>query len=235
MPLMGHLDELRSRLIKCLIVVAVCFMGSFFVSRHLLSWLQKPLDTGLIFLSPTEAFWANLKVALLGAIFIALPFLLYQAWAFIAPGLFRKEKKNGLIFLTFSIFFFILGVSFCWFVVLPFGLKFLMSFGSKAGIQPMISIGLYIDFVFKLLIAFGAIFQLPLIITLLSMLGLLTPQFLAQNRRYAILFAFITAAILTPTPDIFNQVLMAGPIILLYELGILSARLFSKKKAQTNT
>ena len=232
---MGHLEELRSRLIKCLVAVGVCFTASFFVSRHLLSWLQKPLKTDLIFLSPTEAFWANLKVALLGAIFIALPFLLYHAWAFIAPGLFRKEKKNGLIFLILSIFFFILGVSFCWFVVLPFGLNFLINFGSNAGIQPMISVGLYIDFVFKFLIAFGAIFQLPLIITLLSRLGLLTPQFLAKNRRYAVLFAFITAAILTPTPDIFNQVLMAGPIILLYELGILTARIFSKKKDQTNT
>ncbi len=118
-------------------------------------------------------------------------------------------------------------------MVLPFALNFLIAFGHKAGIQPTLSIGLYIDFVVKFLLAFAVIFQLPLVITLLSMLGILNPKTLAKQRRYAILLAFICAAILTPTPDIFNQVLMAGPIILLYELGILSARLFSKKKLRS--
>jgi sec-independent protein translocase protein TatC len=233
LPLVGHLEELRNRLIKSLGALLICFTAAFFVSDYLLSWIKRPLKTDLVFLSPAEAFWANLKVALLGGLFISFPFLLYQAWAFIAPGLFKKEKKYGLFFLFFSVIFFILGLLFCWGIVLPFGLNFLISFGEKAGIQPTLSVGLYIDFVIKFLLAFAVIFQLPLVITLLSMMGVVAPQTLSHHRRYAILFAFIFAAILTPTPDIFNQVLMAGPIIVLFELGILSARLFSRKESKT--
>lgn len=235
MPLIGHLEELRSRLIKSLGVVLICFTAAFFVSNHLLSWIKRPLQAEWVFLSPAEAFWANLKVALLGGLFISFPFLLYQAWAFIGPGLFKKEKKYGFLFLFFSVILFILGLLFCWWVVLPFALNFLISFGEKAGIRPTLAVGLYIDFVIKFLLAFAVIFQLPLVITLLSMMGVVTPKTLSRHRRYAILFAFIFAAILTPTPDIFNQVLMAGPILLLYELGILSARLFSKKPIKGKT
>jgi sec-independent protein translocase protein TatC len=229
MPWVGHLEELRNRLLKCLASVGLCFAVAFFFSDHLFSWLKQPLRAELVFLSPAEAFWAHLKVSLFGGFLLSLPVLFYQVWSFVVPGLFRHERKYGLIFILFSALFFLLGLTFCSLVVLPFALHFLITFGSNAGIKPTISVGLYVDFVLKLLLAFGLIFQLPLVITLLSRLGLLTSEFLSRHRRYAVLLAFIAAAILTPTPDVFNQTLMAGPIILLYELGILSARLFAKR------
>jgi sec-independent protein translocase protein TatC len=127
--------------------------------------------------------------------------------------------------------FFLLGASFAQFVVIPFAMRFLVSFPGP-DLAPMISIGSYVDFVLKFTLAFGAVFELPVIITLASRMGLITPQFLAKNRKYAILVNFIIAAVLTPTPDVFNQTLMAGPLIVLYELGIISARLFGRPRSR---
>ena len=232
MPWVGHLEELRNRLIKCMVSVGLCFAVAFYFSDRLFSWFKQPLHAELVFLSPAEAFWTQLKVSLFGGFLLSLPFLFYQVWSFVSPGLFRHERRYGIIFIFSSALFFFLGLTFCSLVVLPFALDFLITFGSNAGIKPTISVGMYVDFVLKFLLAFGLIFELPLVITLLSRLGLLTPEFLSRHRRYAILLAFIAAAILTPTPDVFNQTLMAVPMILLYELGILSARMFAKREPQ---
>ncbi len=176
----------------------------------------------------TEAFWANLKVALVAGCFLVLPILLYEVWAFVAPGLLPHERKFALPFVVVSTVCFAIGAAFALTVIIPFAVRFMA--GYKTGnLLVQWTLNRYVDFVLKFTIAFGLVFELPLGITLASRLGLVTPQFLAKNRKYAILLAFVAAAILTPTPDAFNQTLMAGPLIVLYEAGIVAARLFGRR------
>lgn len=227
MPVTSHLSELRDRLIYSLIAVSIGFALTFSYSQSIINWLRRPLNSDLVFLSPAEAFWTNLKVSFFAGLFITIPFVLYQVWRFIAPGLLPKEKQYALPFVVLSTVFFFLGLSFCYFIVLPFAIGFLLTYKTE-GLKAMISVGMYVDFIIKFLLAFGLIFELPLAITLLARIGLLTPQFLTTNRKYAVLGCFIVSAILTPTPDIFNQSLMAIPMIVLYEIGVLGARLFGK-------
>lgn len=178
----------------------------------------------------TEAFWVNMKVAFVAGAFLVLPVLLYEAWAFVAPGLLPHERKFALPFVVISTVCFAVGASFALLVIVPFAVNFMA--GYKTGnLLVQWTLNRYVDFVLKFTIAFGLVFELPLGITLASRIGLVTPQFLARNRKYAILIAFIAAAILTPTPDAFNQCLMAGPLILLYEAGILAARVFGRRSA----
>jgi sec-independent protein translocase protein TatC len=156
--------------------------------------------------------------------------VLYQTWRFIAPGLYRSERRYGAVFVLASYVFFFLGLAFCGLVALPFALKFLIGFGLERGLKPMISAGMYVDFTLKFYLAFGLIFEVPLAVTLGSRMGLVTPAFLTRNRRYALLVNAIVAAVLTPTSDLFNMALMLVPLILLYEVGILGARLFGRRK-----
>lgn len=231
LPFLVHLEELRKRIVIMLIAVGVGFGLTFSFSEKILLWLARPLKAKLVFLSPTEVFWVNLKIAFFAGLVLVIPVVLYQVWAFISPGLFEKEKKYALPFVILSTSFFAMGVLFCLFVVLPFAMRFLMTYKTQH-LVAVISVGNYVDFVIKFLLAFGLIFELPLAITILAKMGVVTPKFLARNRKYAILINFIIAAILTPTPDIFNQLLMAGPLCLLYEFGIISARIFTKKKKE---
>jgi sec-independent protein translocase protein TatC len=150
-------------------------------------------------------------------------------WAFIAPGLHEHERKYAAPFVIIGSLLFVAGGAFSLLIIVPNATKFLLSF-ARPGLQPMISIGSYVDFLVKFTLAFGAVFEVPLAITLVARMGLVTPQTLGRNRKYAVLGAFIAAAILTPTPDALNQSLMAGPIILLYEIGIVSARIFGRKR-----
>ena len=232
MPFLEHLGELRVRIVRSLIGLLVGVVISFPASPYIVDWLSRPIQqTGntLVFLAVTEAFWVQMKVALFVGLFIAAPVILWQVWAFVAPGLYGHEKKYAAPFVIIGSLLFIGGGAFSLLVVTPNAVKFLLSYG-RPGLQPMISIGSYIDFLLKFTLAFGAVFEVPLAITLVSRMGLVTPKQLAKNRKYAILGAFVAAAILTPTPDIVNQSLMAGPIILLYEVGIVSARLFGKPR-----
>jgi sec-independent protein translocase protein TatC len=161
-------------------------------------------------------------------LFLAAPVILWQIWAFVAPGLHQHEKKYATPFVLIGSLLFIGGGVFSLKVVTPYAISFLLSY-SRPGLQPMISIGSYVDFLLKFTVAFGLVFELPLAITLLARMGVVTPAMLAKNRKYAILGAFIAAAILTPTPDAFNQTLMAGPLIILYEVGIICARIFGRR------
>jgi sec-independent protein translocase protein TatC len=154
---------------------------------------------------------------------------LYQIWRFVSPGLLAHERRLAAPFVLLGCLFFVLGLAFCYFVVAPFALNFLVGFGLQQGLKPVFSIGLYIDFLLKFLLAFGLVFELPLAITVLAKLGLVTPQFLSRQRRYAILVNAILAAILTPTTDVFNMMLMMVPLLVFYELGIWGARLFGRK------
>lgn len=230
MPMSGHMQEVRSRLIKSVLVLIIASGTAFYFSETLIIWIKRPISVDLVFISPAEAFWADLKISLFFGFLIAFPIILYEVWLFIAPGLLQNERGVLWAFFGFGVFFFFSGISFSYFVALPFAIKFLINYGQNAGIKPMLSVSNYIDFNLKILLAFGFIFELPLVMVLLSKVGLLTPDFLTKNRKFAILGAFIVAAIVTPTPDMFNQTLMAVPLILLYEVGIWAIRIFGRNK-----
>jgi len=229
MPFLAHLGELRRRIIVALIAVGVGFIVAFNVSERIISWLARPLPVKLAFLEPTEPFWVNMKVALVAGAFLVLPVILYEVWAFIAPGLLPHERKFALPFVILSTLFFAVGATFALTVIVPFSVRFLVGYKTE-NLVATISVNRYVDFVLKFTIAFGLVFELPLAITLGARLGLVTPEFLSRNRKYAILLSFVAAAILTPTPDAFNQLLMAGPLVLLYEVGIVAARIFGRRR-----
>jgi sec-independent protein translocase protein TatC len=225
-----HLAELRKRILWSVVAVGLGFLLTFHFSDRIIKFLARPLPVKLAFMTPTEAFWVNMKVAMIAGLFLALPVVLYQVWAFVSPGLYKHERRYALPFVIIGTIFFAMGVAFAVLVVIPFALKFLLTYKTE-DLTPVLSINSYVDFVLKFTLAFGVVFELPLAITLASRMGVVTPQFLAKNRKYAILINFIIAAILTPTPDIFNQTLMAGPLIVLYEIGIIAARIFGKRKS----
>jgi len=230
MPLLDHLVELRKRLIISAVGVLVAAVGAFSFSDEILAWLVSSLGQELVFLSPTEAFWVSLKISLVAGLLISLPLVLYHAWRFIAPGLYRSERRYAAGFVIASCALFAAGLAFCAFVALPFALKFLIAFGVERGIKPMISAQMYVDFALKFYLAFGLIFEVPLGVTLASRMGLVTPSMLARNRRYAFLVNAIVAAVLTPTSDLFNMAIMLVPLTVLYEIGILGARWFGRRR-----
>ncbi len=247
MPFLAHLEELRKRLIISFSAIGVAFVLAFNIREYCLRLLQWPLTTDIVVgrkfpfvvfqekppiakltaLGPAETLWTHFKVAFIVGAMLALPVVLYQLWKFIEPGLLPKEKRFALPFVILSTVSFFVGVAFCFFIVLPMAMQFLLTFDPS--IQQMPRFGEYVDFTLKFLLAFGAIFELPLGITIAARLGMVTPQFLARNRKYAILVNFIVAAILTPTTDVFNQALMAQPMGVLYEVGILAARIVVRR------
>jgi sec-independent protein translocase protein TatC len=231
MPFLEHLGELRTRIVRALAALLVGTVIALPFSEKIVDFLARPitkLGYKLVFTAPAEAFWVQMKVGLIVGLFIAAPGILYQVWAFIAPGLHEHEKKYAGPFVVIGSLLFILGGAFSLFVVTPYAIAFLLSY-ARESLTPMITLENHIDFLLKFTLAFGAVFELPLAITLLARMGLVTAKQLSKNRKYAILGAFIAGAILTPTPDAFNQMLMAGPLIILYEVGIVSARIFGRR------
>jgi len=248
MPVMEHLFEFQARLTKIVVVVALFFIGTFFYADVLVQWLRVPLQNmfvpgtlewiptdlpkiPFVFLSPAEALWQNLKVAALFALVLATPYLLWEIWGFILPGLHAQERKFVAPFVVTSTIAFYLGLAFCFFFVLPFALNFLISYGVQSGFIPTLSIASYVGFALWFLVVFGLTFEVPLALTLLAKLGWVDAPFLKKYRKWAFLGAFLFAAILTPTPDPFNQCLMALPMYFFYEVGIISAGIFNKKPA----
>ena len=233
LPFTGHLDELRKRLISCFIAVGIGFVLSYAFKEYLFEILTLPLISvmppggKLIFTGLPEAFFTYLKVALLSGLMLSAPIILYQFWVFVAPGLYDKERRLLFPIVILSTFFFLGGALFGYFIVFPWGFKFFLGFASET-IQPLPSMKEYLSFSAKLLLAFGLVFEMPLVITFLAKLGLVSVDFLRKNRKYALLLFFVGAAILTP-PDVVTQVMMAGPLMLLYEISILGARIFQKK------
>jgi sec-independent protein translocase protein TatC len=233
MPFLEHLGELRVRIMRALVSLLVGTLVALPFSQYLIDWLARPitkLGYDLVFTAPAEAFWVQMKVGIIAGLFVAAPAILWQVWGFVAPGLHTHEKKYAVPFVLIGSLLFIIGGAFSLFVVTPYALTFLLGY-ARPGLKPMITIENHIDFLLKFTLAFGAVFELPLIITLAARMGLVTAKVLAKNRKYAILGAFIIGAVLTPTPDAFNQTLMAGPLILLYEVGIICARIFGRKPA----
>lgn len=227
LPFTVHLEELRWRMIYCAVTVGVTFIVLYTMSEFLFQIVRKPIGVDLVFLAPTEAFFVYLKISFYFAIIVSMPMLLYQVWEFTAPGLLEAERKYTGFFVVFGTIFFAMGASFCYFLVLPYGLEFLLGYGGE-GLTPMISVGAYISFIFKLTIAFGVIFEMPIVIILLTMMGLVNPATLGEKRGYIIVGSFVVASILTP-PDVFTQVIMAFPIIVLFEGSLIVSRFFVPK------
>ncbi|MBW1779121.1 MAG: twin-arginine translocase subunit TatC [Deltaproteobacteria bacterium] len=235
-PFLGHLEELRRRLVACAIAVGVGFVASYAFSERLFRLLVMPLKAvmpegdRLIFTNLPEMFFTYLKVAFLSGILLMAPFIFYQLWMFIAPGLYRHEKKYVIPFVVASTILFVGGSLFGYFVVFPFGFKFFIGFSNEL-VKALPSVKQYFSFAIKLLFAFGIVFELPVVIFFLTKMGIVTPELLRKKRKYAILLTFVLAAILTP-PDVITQCMMAGPLILLYEIGILVSLMARKKKEE---
>ena len=237
-PFTAHLEELRKRLIVCFIAVGIGFVLSYGFKEKLFDVLTKPLisvmEAGdkIIFTGLPEAFFTYLKVAFLSGIILAAPVIFYQFWVFVAPGLYQSERRLLVPIVILSTVFFIGGALFGYFIVFPWGFKFFLGFASET-IKPLPSMREYLSFSAKLLLAFGLVFELPLVITFLARMGLVSIDFLKKNRKYALLLFFVGAAILTP-PDVVTQIMMALPLMVLYEISIIGARIFGKKKIEAD-
>jgi len=248
LPLTEHLGELRKRILISFVSLLAVFVIVFNFSENIFEILQLPLKLELrldltkpylhikekipppfLMSAIAEVFWMHIKISFIASFIISLPLLFYQFWCFISPGLLSKEKKYLLPFMLMATVLFLTGVFFCFFVVLPFAVTFFLNYKTSDFVV-LLKIGDYIDFCLKFIMGFGVVFELPLAIILLARFGIVSPKTLAKHRKYAVLFAFVAAGILTPTPDAFNQILMAVPIIILYEIGIMMARIIYRKK-----
>lgn len=225
---LSHLVELRDRLIKSLIVVIILFGVCFYFSGDILKFLSLPLYEALppgtkpIFTDQAGAFFTLTKVAFLTALLLSLPIVLYQAWAFVAPGLYEHEKKFAIPLIFSSVFFLLVGISFAYYFVLPAAYKFFISFSAQTGADTLQDLQKYWDFTLSIFFGFGLTFEVPVVEMLLVKMGIVTTQQLRDARRYVIVGAFVVAAVLTP-PDVLSQFMLAIPLILLYELGIFLA------------
>nr|MBC7244302.1 twin-arginine translocase subunit TatC [Chloroflexota bacterium] len=224
MTIIEHLEELRQRLMKCLIAVAITTALSFAFTTQIMRILIAPAGIKPVFLRPTEMFVTYFRVALLAGSILAMPVIVYQTIQFVWPGLRNSERLYVRIIVPAATLSFILGVLFTYFVLLPFALRYLVSFGGDL-VEAKWTIGEYISFVTTLLFWSGVIFETPLILYFLARLRIISPQFLSQNRKFAILIIAVLAAVITPTPDPFNMGLVMLPLLLMYEVGILLAKL----------
>lgn len=236
MSFADHLLELRSRILKSLAALAACAVASFFFWREILSFFTGwplhllPDPPKLIYTAPVDGFMVSIQISVFAGLALAAPLIFYQIWRFVAPGLFRNEIKLVLPTLFFSTLFFLGGMAFAYFLVLPQAFRFLLSY-APAELSPMLSINVFIGFIVKLSAAFGLVFELPVFTFVLVRLGMVTPRFLVKNFRYAVVIIFILAAVLTPTPDAFTQLMMAAPLMVLYGLSIGVAWLAGRKHA----
>lgn len=244
-PLIDHLIELRRRLIYSLIAVAIAFVGCFYFAETVFNILLYPYEQAvgdaseleLIFTAPQEYFLTQLRLALFGALFLAFPIIASQLWMFVAPGLYKNERGAFLPFLIATPILFILGASLVYFIVMPVGMSFFLGFEQSgegvASIQLLPRVSEYLGLIMALLFAFGLCFQLPVLLTLLGRVGIVSSEMLKRNRKFAVVGVFAMAAILTP-PDPISQLGLGLPVLLLYELSIYSVRMVERKRSATD-
>lgn len=236
MSLFEHLEELRSRLLHSVLSLFVAFVPCWYYVDEIFAFLQRPilrlLPAGkrLAYTGVTDPFILYFKVAALAAIFLASPFILYQFWRFVAPGLYRHERRYLLPFLFFGSFFFLAGGAFAYYVAFPLAAEFLLKMGGA--FEPVITIERFFGFQMTIILGLGLMFELPIVIFILAAIGLVTPRILLRNFRWAVVIIFVVAAIITPTSDILNLCVFAIPAMLLYLLGIAAAAMVSRKKAR---
>ncbi|MEA2824402.1 MAG: sec-independent protein translocase protein TatC [Alphaproteobacteria bacterium] len=244
-PLLEHLVELRSRLVKSLIAFLVCFIICFFFAKNIYGFLVQPLADAfakggqpgrhMIFTALYETFFTYVKVGMFGAICLAFPYMAAQIWLFIAPGLYRNERKAFLPFLLATPVMFLVGAAFVYYIMMPYAIRFFLSFEVPGGggglpIELEARVSEYLSFVMTLIFAFGFCFELPVLLTLLGRVGIVTSAGLKKARRYAIVGVFAVAAVVTP-PDVFSQLSLAFPLVGLYEISILCVKLIEKQRA----
>lgn len=234
MPLTEHLEELRRRIIICLIAVAVGFLVSYAFAQDIFDILTWPLvqampkGSKLIYTSLQEAFVTYLKVSFFAGLFLAAPVVFYQIWKFIMPGLYPNERRYVLPFMLAACLFFLMGAAFAFFVAFPFGFRFFLSFTTE-NIQALPSMKEYLSLCMSLIIAFGAAFELPVVMFFLARMGIVNHKILSRHRKYAILIISIVAAVLTP-PDVLSMAMLGIPLYLLYELSVMVTYVFGKTK-----
>jgi sec-independent protein translocase protein TatC len=234
MSFLEHLDELRKRLVHIAAYLAIGLLVCWFFHVQIYNFLSAPLAKSLpagqklVYTAITDTFTVYMKVSFLAGIFLTIPFTLFEVWKFIAPGLYRKEKKYIVPFLVFSIFLFVAGGAFCYYIVLPATFKFLIELGSAW--SPMITIGEYLDFINMMLLGFGLIFEMPIIASFLAIFGLVSASFLWRKFKYAIVGIVALAAVISPTGDAFNLMLWSAPMILLYIISIGAAAIFGWRR-----
>lgn len=230
-----HLEELRKRILYSIASIALFTVAGFFLAKKFLDLIINRAALGTTyFFAPAEAFIAQIKVALFLGVVIAFPFLLYQSWAFIGPGLTRSEKRISLSYMGSGVILFAAGIVFGYYILIPYGLRFLLSFGSET-IQPLINIGKYLNFFIWCLLGSGLLFQLPLILFFLMKLGVVDVDTIRKHRPEAVVAVLILCAVITPTGDFFTLLLLSVPLLLLFELSILVARLSRKRHPDQNT
>jgi sec-independent protein translocase protein TatC len=227
-PLAAHIRTLKKRLIIVGATIVVALMVAFVFSGDMVAWLNRPFSNQLVFYGPTEALFASIKVSLLAAVLASLPVIFYQGWKCIEPALLPKEQRWGVPLFVLAGALFACGLIFCNLVILPLVIDFFVSFGMDHDVTPVLSVGTYIDFNVKFLLIFGCAFELPLVLTILARVGVVPAQLLAKYRKHAILASLILSAIVTPDATLFTMLLMAVPLMVLYEIGILGARIFGR-------
>ncbi len=232
MSFLDHLDELRSVIIQSFVVFFILLVVSWFLSARILEILlhDLPIDS-LYFHSPMEAFMTRLRVSLVVSLMVAFPFILFKIWSFVSPGLFAGERKKIYPFVIVSSVLFYVGVCFCYIVLIPVVMRMFLSFATEH-MKPLLSVSAYFAFVARMCFTFGLVFQLPIVIMILSTIGLVTPSYLLRQWRYATLIIFVVAAILTP-PDAISQLLMAIPVLFLYIGSVLVAYVTVRKKKRS--
>ncbi len=225
---MAHLEELRWRIIKSLISILLFSIIAYVFSDKILDFLTKSVDN-IYFTAPTEAFAVRIKISLIAGLILSFPVVFYQLWQFVVPGLMDKEVKMVIPAVIFATFFFIGGAIFCFYLVLPVGIKFLLSFQTDK-LKPWLSVKDYVSFVSWMILAFGLVFQLPIVSYFLGKAGIITHKTLSKGRKYAIVIILILAAALTPSPDVFSQLMLAVPLYFLYEVSIILVKVTNKNK-----
>jgi len=222
MPFLEHLEELRRRLIKSMLAIVIGAAVGLYFQDRIMVFIQQPLQgTTLYNMEVAGEFYAYLKVSLFAGIFAALPVVFYQLWGFVSPGLYKREKRMVLPMVAISTLLFLMGAAFCFYIMLPFALQYLIGYG-EGTITTLVSIGSYLSFAGFLMLAFGLAFQLPIISYFLARMGIVNARMLSKGRRYAVVILLVVAAILTP-PDVFTQIMLFVPMQVLYEVSILVA------------
>ena len=240
MPFLKHLAELRDRVRNAAIYFGIAFVVCWYFSSDIYEWLRHPMcdqwatnaklgACEQVFTTLTEPFWVQMSIGMWAGIFVSSPFIFYQLWKFIAPGLYKRERRYTIAFAVFSAVFFVVGALFCYYFVLQNLYGYLLSYASDE-LKPMIAMRDYMDLSKDMMLAFGAVFELPLLIYFLALVGLVTHRGLWKFNRWFIVLAFIIGAILTPSPDVVSQIMMATPMIVLYNLSIVLAWRVTKKR-----
>jgi sec-independent protein translocase protein TatC len=228
MGFIEHLEELRRRLIVCMASVLVVSIVGYYFAEQMIDFLIRPVGE-VYFMSPTEAFGVRIKISLFAGLLVSVPVILFQVWRFVVPGLYKHEIRLVVPVVFFGTLFFLIGAAFCFVVVLPVGVKFLIGFGTEH-LKPLISVGSYLSFAAWMVLAFGVVFELPVISFFLGKAGVISARTLRKGRRYAIVGILLVAGAITPSPDVFSQLMLAGPLYFLYEVSIILVHYTGKRK-----